>query len=53
MVRTMKVLVPIVGDEVDGEIGVEMSIQCATCKHKTTNLDCKSFSPIPEAIRGC
>lgn len=53
MIKTRTVLVPIVeGGVVLGEVPVELSEQCATCRHWTANLQCEAFPDlIPADIR--
>lgn len=46
-------MLPIVEDgKVIGEMSIELSVQCATCRNWTQNVQCKAFPDlIPEAIR--
>ena len=54
MPDTIRVLVPIGNPKDDtplGEVGIDMSKQCATCKHKRRDLACKAFGErIPDEI---
>lgn len=53
MIATRTVLLPVVEDGiVKAEIPIQLSEQCATCKHWTQNVQCLAFPElIPEAIR--
>jgi hypothetical protein len=52
-IPTRPTMLPIVDDDgaVLGEMPVELSTQCATCKHWTRNMQCEAFPElIPDAI---
>jgi hypothetical protein len=53
VIPTRVVMLPIVEDgKVLGEMPVELSEQCATCRRWTQNMQCEAFPDlIPEAIR--
>lgn len=51
MPATKTVLVPIHQDGLRADIGIRMSVQCASCTHLQLALKCKAFPKgIPEAV---
>ena len=50
MPEVVRVLVPIRSNGIVAHIGVDMSEQCAMCRHKADALACLAFEHIPASI---